>query len=68
MGFGASGGCLEVVPGIRWTRLARGREMSHRETEHLRGLVAKERKDRLALVPPIVACLGPRWSLARSMS
>ncbi len=33
-------------------------EMSYRETEHLRVLIANERKDRLALVAPIVAALG----------
>jgi AmiR/NasT family two-component response regulator len=32
--------------------------MSNRETEHLRVLIANERKDRLALVAPIVAALG----------
>src|SRR5512132_3637330 len=32
--------------------------MSHRETEHLRVLIANERKDRLALIVPIVATLG----------
>jgi AmiR/NasT family two-component response regulator len=32
--------------------------MSHRETDHLRVLIANERKDRLALVAPIVAALG----------
>jgi AmiR/NasT family two-component response regulator len=32
--------------------------MSHRETEHLRVLIANERQDRLALVAPIVAALG----------
>jgi AmiR/NasT family two-component response regulator len=32
--------------------------MSYRETEHLRVLIANERKDRLALVAPIVAELG----------
>jgi response regulator NasT len=32
--------------------------MNHRETEHLRVLIANERKDRLALVAPIVAALG----------
>ncbi len=32
--------------------------MSHRETEHLRVLIANERADRLALVAPIVAALG----------
>jgi AmiR/NasT family two-component response regulator len=37
---------------------AGGRELSHRETEHLRVLIANERKDRLALVAPIVAALG----------
>ena len=32
--------------------------MSHRQTEHLRVLIANERKDRLELVVPIVAALG----------
>ena len=32
--------------------------MSNRETEHLRVLIANERKDSLALVAPIVAALG----------
>jgi AmiR/NasT family two-component response regulator len=32
--------------------------MSHRETEDVRVLIANERKDRLALVAPIVAALG----------
>src|SRR4051794_34757519 len=32
--------------------------MSHRETKHLRVLIANERKDRLALVAPIVVALG----------
>jgi len=32
--------------------------MSQRDTEHLRVLIANERKDRLALVAPIVAALG----------
>jgi AmiR/NasT family two-component response regulator len=32
--------------------------MSYRETEHIRVLIANERKDRLALVAPIVATLG----------
>lgn len=32
--------------------------MSSRETEHLRVLIANERKDRLALVAPIVMSLG----------
>lgn len=32
--------------------------MSYRETEHLRVLIANERKDRLELVVPIVAALG----------
>jgi response regulator NasT len=32
--------------------------MSNRETEHLRVLIANERKDRLALVVPIVTALG----------
>jgi AmiR/NasT family two-component response regulator len=32
--------------------------MSYRETEHLRILIANERKDRLALVAPVVVALG----------
>src|SRR3954454_14533414 len=40
------------------SRLAGEAEMSERETEHLRVLIANERKDRLALVAPIVAALG----------
>ena len=32
--------------------------MSYRETDHLRVLIANERKDRLALVAPIVVALG----------
>jgi response regulator NasT len=32
--------------------------MSHRETEHLRVLIANERADQLALVAPIVVALG----------
>ena len=32
--------------------------MRYRETEHMRVLIANERKDRLALVAPIVAALG----------
>lgn len=32
--------------------------MTYRETEHLRVLIANERKDHLALVAPIVAALG----------
>ena len=32
--------------------------MSYRETQHLRVLIANERKDRLALVAPIVASMG----------
>jgi AmiR/NasT family two-component response regulator len=35
-----------------------GAATSYRETEHLRVLIANERKDRLALVAPIVASLG----------
>jgi chemotaxis response regulator CheB len=35
-----------------------GAGVSYRETEHLRVLIANERKDRLALVAPIVARLG----------
>ena len=32
--------------------------MSARETQHLRVLIANERRDRLALVAPIVVSLG----------
>src|SRR3954451_20313333 len=32
--------------------------MTHHQTEHLRVLIANERKDRLALVAPIVVALG----------
>ena len=32
--------------------------MSYREAEHLRVLIANERRDRLALVAPIVGALG----------
>jgi AmiR/NasT family two-component response regulator len=32
--------------------------MNYRETEHLRVLIANERKDRLALIAPIVVALG----------
>jgi AmiR/NasT family two-component response regulator len=39
-------------------RLDRSERMSYRETEHLRVLIANERRDRLALVAPIVAALG----------
>jgi len=35
-----------------------GGDVSHRVIEHLRVLIANERKDRLALVAPIVAALG----------
>jgi AmiR/NasT family two-component response regulator len=35
-----------------------GSAMNDRETEHLRVLIANERKDRLALVAPIVVALG----------
>ena len=42
--------------------------MSYRETEHLRVLIANERKDRLALVAPIVANLGHEVMPARSTS
>jgi hypothetical protein len=39
--------------------------MSHRESEHLRVLIANERKDRLALIAPIVAALAHQ--VAREM-
>jgi hypothetical protein len=46
--------------------------MSYRETEHLRVLIANERKDRLALVAPIVASLGheviARWPSAAAQA
>jgi hypothetical protein len=40
--------------------------MSYRETEHPRVLIANERRDRLALVAPIVAALGHEVIAARS--
>jgi AmiR/NasT family two-component response regulator len=46
---------LDPLAGRRLVGVA---EMSHRETEHLRVLIANERQDRLALVAPIVAALG----------
>jgi hypothetical protein len=42
--------------------------MGYRETEHLRVLIANERKDRLALVAPIVANLGHHGMSAASMT
>jgi AmiR/NasT family two-component response regulator len=45
-------------PGASRARLDAPAPMSYRETEHLRVLIANERKDRLALVAPIVAALG----------
>jgi AmiR/NasT family two-component response regulator len=50
--------------GVKASRVSlpfsRGRhtDMSYRDTGHLRVLIANERKDRLALVAPIVAALG----------
>ena len=44
--------CLRVRLATDWTL------MSYRETEHLRVLIANERRDRLALVAPMVANLG----------
>ncbi len=43
---------------IRRCSLAGWSVMSYRATEHLRVLIANERKDRLALVAPIVVALG----------
>ena len=40
------------------SRIGCGIKMRYRETEHLRVLIANERKDRLALVAPIVVALG----------
>ena len=42
----------------RTKRVQLRRGMSHRETEHLRVLIANERRERLALVASIVAALG----------
>jgi len=52
-----------VVAGVEAARLLiytslLGTRMSYRDTEHLRILIANERKDRLALVAPIVVALG----------
>ena len=44
-----------VAACLNWVGSTR---MSYRETEHLRVLIANERRDRLALVAPIVAELG----------
>jgi response regulator NasT len=52
----ALAGRLEAVDGA--TIDLAGAVMSYRETEHMRVLIANERKDRLALVAPIVAGLG----------
>jgi hypothetical protein len=46
--------------GASRARLGVPARMSYRETEHLRVLIANERKDRLTLVAPIVASLGTR--------
>jgi response regulator NasT len=47
-----------TIPPIR-EQLSKDSEiMSSRETQHLRVLIANERRDRLALVAPIVASLG----------
>jgi AmiR/NasT family two-component response regulator len=53
---GVSGGNLEIRRAALDSTVGAG--MSQRETEHLRVLIANERKDRLALVAPIVAALG----------
>jgi AmiR/NasT family two-component response regulator len=45
-----------AVPELEWVWLEP--LMNYRETEHLRVLIANERKDRLALVAPIVVALG----------
>jgi AmiR/NasT family two-component response regulator len=50
--------CVDKLDPPGGRTLAGDAEMSHRETEHLRVLIANERKDRLALVAPIVAALG----------
>jgi AmiR/NasT family two-component response regulator len=47
---------LESALRLKWPVL--DASMSSRETDHLRVLIANERKDRLALVAPIVAGLG----------
>jgi AmiR/NasT family two-component response regulator len=49
-------GSTIAVPELEWSWLER--LMNYRETEHLRVLIANERKDRLALVAPIVVALG----------
>jgi AmiR/NasT family two-component response regulator len=49
--------CLESLS-IRGRLEPLGCDVSHRDTEHLRVLIANERRDRLALVAPIVAALG----------
>ena len=50
---------MEGITGPKAVKLGRpGGTMRYRETAHLRVLIANERKDRLALVAPIVASLG----------
>lgn len=49
---------LASVPSAIRRRVRAIAGSSHRDTEHLRVLIANERSDRLALVVPIVAALG----------
>src|SRR5471030_2332335 len=46
------------MPGLLGPGARRTRQMTELDTKHLRVLIANERKDRLALVAPIVASLG----------
>jgi AmiR/NasT family two-component response regulator len=50
--------CQATTPGGSGLDSFASESMSHRETDHLRVLIANERRDRLALVAPIVASLG----------
>jgi AmiR/NasT family two-component response regulator len=46
---------IAIGAGLDWSA---SESMSYRDTDHLRVLIANERRDRLALVAPIVASLG----------
>src|ERR1700677_2801166 len=54
-----AGCCTGMTPEPAGPRMGAARSpMSHLETDHLRVLIANERKDRLELVVPIVVALG----------
>src|ERR1700677_2591677 len=54
-----AGCCTGMTPEPAGPRMGAARSpMSHLETDHLRVLIANERRDRLELVVPIVVALG----------